>query len=89
MVLARWPSRSQARVWVPPAAVVRVEVLPALSYAKVRVADPAFGPTAFLGRVWNPAVDLAAGLIRGLIDTVTRPVVNLMVQVFGLVATIA
>jgi hypothetical protein len=43
----------------------------------------------FLGRIWNTAVDLAAGLVKGLIDAVTRPVVNLLVEVFGVVATIA
>jgi hypothetical protein len=47
------------------------------------------GLFGFLGKIWNTAVDLAAGLVKGLIEAVTRPVVNLLVEVFGVVATIA
>lgn len=43
----------------------------------------------FLGRIWNTAVDLAAAVVTGLIEAVTRPVVNLLVDVFGVVAVIA
>jgi hypothetical protein len=47
------------------------------------------GFLGFLGKIWNTAVDLATGFVKGLIDIVTRPVVNLLVNVFGVVATIA
>lgn len=46
------------------------------------------GFLGFLGKIWNAAVDLAAGLVQGLIETVTQPVVNLMADVFGVIATI-
>ena len=47
------------------------------------------GLLGFLGKIWNTAVDLAANLVTGLIETITRPVVNLLVDVFGVVAVIA
>ncbi|MCP2328376.1 hypothetical protein HDA40_006883 [Hamadaea flava] len=46
------------------------------------------GFLGFLGKIWNAAVDLAAGLVKGLIETVTQPVVSLMANVFGVIATI-
>ncbi len=41
------------------------------------------GFLGFLGKIWNTAVDLATEFVKGLIDVVTRPVVNLLVNVFG------
>ncbi len=46
------------------------------------------GVLGFLGRIWNAAVDLAAGLLKGLIEVVTRPVVQVLVNIFGAVETI-
>jgi hypothetical protein len=46
------------------------------------------GVFGFLGRIWNAAVDLAAGLVKGLLEAVTRPVVQLMVNIFGVIETI-
>ncbi len=42
----------------------------------------------FLGRIWNGAVDLAAGLVKGLLDAVTRPIVQIMTTIFGALETI-
>lgn len=42
----------------------------------------------FLGVIWNAAVTFAAAAIKGLIDTVTKPVVDLIADAFGLVAMI-
>ena len=42
----------------------------------------------FLGRIWNGAVDLAAGLVKGLLDAVTRPIVQVMTTIFGAIETI-
>jgi len=42
----------------------------------------------FIGKIWNKAVDLAAGLIKGLIEVVTRPVVQLITTIFGVLETI-
>lgn len=47
------------------------------------------GFLGFLGKIWNTAVDLAAGAIEGLIRTITQPVVDAMVTVFGTIATVA
>ncbi|MCU1579363.1 MAG: hypothetical protein JWP19_1567 [Rhodoglobus sp.] len=46
------------------------------------------GVVGFLGHIWNAAVDLAAGLVKGLIEVVTRPVVQLLVNIFGAIETI-
>jgi hypothetical protein len=46
------------------------------------------GLLGFLGSIWNKAVDLAASLVKGLLDAVTRPVVQLMVTIFGALETI-
>ncbi len=42
----------------------------------------------FLGRIWNKAVDLATGFVIGLIQAVTRPIVQIMVTIFGAIETI-
>ena len=42
----------------------------------------------FLGRIWNKVVDLATGFVIGLIEAVTRPVVQIMVTIFGAIETI-
>jgi hypothetical protein len=42
----------------------------------------------FLGRIWNKAVDLAAALVKGLLDAVTRPVVQVLTTIFGAIETI-
>lgn len=52
---------------------------------KVRAGSGFFG---FLGKIWNTAIDLATGFVKGLIDVVTRPIVALMVDVFAVVAIV-
>jgi hypothetical protein len=42
----------------------------------------------FLGKIWNVAVDLAAGAVQGLLKTFAKPVVDLIADGFGVVATI-
>ncbi|CAN5477598.1 hypothetical protein BH09ACT4_BH09ACT4_06540 [soil metagenome] len=42
----------------------------------------------FLGKIWNAAVDLATGFVKGLIEAVTRPIVQIMVTIFGAIETI-
>ncbi len=42
----------------------------------------------FLGKIWNTAVDLAAAAVQGLITTFTQPVVNLVTDVFGVLAMV-
>ena len=52
---------------------------------KVKESSGFFG---FLGRIWNKAIDLATGLVEGLIEVITRPVVTLLVDVFSVVGII-
>ena len=47
------------------------------------------GFLGFLGKIWNRAVELAGGLVEGLVKTVTKPVADAMITVFGAMATIA
>ncbi|HEX7835676.1 MAG TPA: hypothetical protein VF479_09440 [Pseudolysinimonas sp.] len=42
----------------------------------------------FLGKIWNRVVDLATGFVVGLIQAITRPVVQLIVTIFGALETI-
>jgi hypothetical protein len=42
----------------------------------------------FLGKIWNRVVDLATGFVTGLIEAITRPVVQLIVTIFGALETI-
>ena len=46
------------------------------------------GLIGFLGSIWNVAVDLAATAVKGLIDAVTKPIVDLIADGFGIVAVI-
>lgn len=46
------------------------------------------GLFGFLGRLWNRAVDLAAGVVAGLLKTLAAPVVEALVDVFGVLATL-
>jgi hypothetical protein len=84
VVLAGWVAAGPC-----PAATSFVQRAIAAVANALRVNTSRGGLLGFLGRIWNTAVDLAAGVVKGLIDTVTRPVVNLLVDVFGVVATIA
>lgn len=55
----------------------------------LKVSTSSGGFLSFLGKIWNTAVDIATGVVNGLIDLVTLPVVNLLVNVFGVIAAIA
>ncbi len=46
------------------------------------------GFLGFLGTIWNVAVELAASAVRVLVKQVTQPVLNLIADVFGVVALI-
>lgn len=56
------------------------------NYLKVNTSGG--GLLGFLGTIWNVAVDLAAGVITGLLKVVAAPLIALMVDVFGVLATI-
>lgn len=54
----------------------------------VKVSAENGGILGFLGKIWNAAVDLVAGVVAGLIDFVTRPIVGAIVTVFSAIETI-
>ena len=51
--------------------------------------DAGDGFLGFLGDIWNTAVDLVQGVITGLVDAITKPVVDAIQAAFFIVGTIA